>query len=247
MRQYTDWIQKAETLFELHEDVFEADKKRILFASQFLADSLQIKWMNERKTLDAQTTTWGYFKEFLHNLIEEPITRRIGAAIRYTYASQRPTQNVYEFASYMEAIEAELDPYGESHLIDHLLTRLRPELRKAITNCKNLPSTRTGVIALAARIESNQRGAGVLDSPAQRPYDSKKKTGYPKAKAGAGRSLESRIEEPMELQSEDSGKGHWHKSSESCWHCHKKDTPPTTIPRVRDEDAGSYRSSISRA
>lgn len=63
------------------------------------------------------------------------------------------------FVAYLESIEAELEPYSDGHRKQHLLSKLRPEIRRAITNYQDIPITRAGLISLAARLEQNLRRA----------------------------------------------------------------------------------------
>ena len=40
----------------------------------------------------------------------------------------------------------------------NFFTKLRVDLRKALTNYQNLPNSKESLVALAARLENNQRG-----------------------------------------------------------------------------------------
>ena len=71
---------------------------------------------------------------------------------------------MHSFEAYLRSLEAQLPPFSPAHLVSNLFTKLRPDLRKALTNYQDLPKTRDGLLALAARLEHNIHGGklGVL-------------------------------------------------------------------------------------
>ncbi|KAF2715814.1 hypothetical protein K431DRAFT_200785, partial [Polychaeton citri CBS 116435] len=56
-------------------------------------------------------------------------------------------------------LEEQLPPYSETHRVQHLYSKLRPELQIAITNHNQMPDTREGLISLASTLENNLRRA----------------------------------------------------------------------------------------
>ena len=78
-----------------------------------------------------------------------------------------------EFITYLERLELELDPYTKTQKQQILLTKLRPELRRLITNHQTVPSTRLELARLAARLEENSHSqAGDKPSKMRRNADS---------------------------------------------------------------------------
>lgn len=62
-----------------------------------------------------------------------------------------------EFLSYLETLEAQLEPYSEGQKAQALLAGLRPELRAALTNQTTVPETRIELARVAARMEDNSK------------------------------------------------------------------------------------------
>jgi hypothetical protein len=105
------------------------------------------------------------------------VNRLFTIAQQHEDAMQGPHQKVMEFITYLERLESELDPYTETQKQQILLTKLRPELRRLITNHQTVPTTRLELARLAARLEENSRSqAGDKPSKMRRnadPPDSK--------------------------------------------------------------------------
>ena len=106
---------------------------------------------------------------YLLNLVEDPVNRQLHNAQAYTEAVQKSGQSVHAFAAYLSTLEAQLPPYNEEHLVMHLFTKLRPEIRKALSNYQDLPNKRDSLVALAARLENNLRGPGA--AVARKPFE----------------------------------------------------------------------------
>ena len=52
--------------------------------------------------------------EFLRDQVSDPVNRMLTAVQKYHDAKQGPKQRVQEFVSYLERLEAELDPFTET-------------------------------------------------------------------------------------------------------------------------------------
>ena len=100
--------------------------------------------------------TWEEFVEFLRDQVSDPVNRMLTAVQKYHDAKQGPKQRVQEFVSYLERLEAELDPFTETQRYQNLLAKLDPELRRRITDTLLVPTDRLGLIRLACRIEENR-------------------------------------------------------------------------------------------
>lgn len=224
LREFKEWTQLAESVFELHASEFETDKERILFARMYLGGTPNTSWTNRVQSLDLNNTSWEFFKNFLHNLVEDPVNRRSNAGQKYHDAAQRPNQSAQEFANYLETLEAELSPYSESHQITHFLVRLRPELRHAITYCNAIPTTRAEMVGLAVRMENTLKRGGAPDSFTQRNQGAKKKGNNPRSRASTTGTLESRITAPSASTSkvEPGASSSYDKRKVTCWNCNKK-------------------------
>ncbi|KAH0538527.1 hypothetical protein FGG08_004914 [Glutinoglossum americanum] len=91
------------------------------------------------------------------HILQDPVTRAAMQSHRYDRAQQRPNQTVKQFVSYMDDLEADLLPYSDEHRRQHLFAKLKPELRRALANYQEVPTTRQGLINLATQLEANLR------------------------------------------------------------------------------------------
>ncbi|KAF2992872.1 hypothetical protein E8E13_000014, partial [Curvularia kusanoi] len=83
---------------------------------------------------------------------------------------QRKDQTVRSFATYLEVLEDQLTPYTEEQRVQHLFSKLRPEIQRAITNYHQVPATREDLVALGSTLEKNLRRA----SPARESHQRSK-------------------------------------------------------------------------
>ena len=90
------------------------------------------------------------------------MNHQISTTQNYQDAAQGATQSVQSFTTYLDTLEAELQPYNEVQRQDHLLTHLRPNLRQAIIAYSEVPDNQQDLIALTSRMESNMRDKGAL-------------------------------------------------------------------------------------
>ena len=122
----------------------------------------------------ATTPSWAYFKQYMLDLLADPINRSLDAATAHAQAMQRKDQSVRSFATYLEVIEEQLTPYTETQRVQHLFSKLRPELQRAVTNYHQIPATRDALIALGSTLERNLRRAPLASEP--RTHATREKT-----------------------------------------------------------------------
>ena len=174
LKEHQNFMRSAETAFRLTPDSFRTDDDKILFTMQYLEGEPKDAWYNHEETVDSSLVTWAYFKKFLLDMLQDPVNRELDTAQQYADATQGASQSVHSFAAYMNNLEAQMPVlYNEAQRRIQFFTKLRPELRKAITNYQDMPHTRDGLIALAARLENNVRDAGAKSA---RPHQSNSKT-----------------------------------------------------------------------
>lgn len=156
VREHNDWCESAETAFELTPENFPTDKDKILYAMQFLGDDPRATWREHKRAISLDDISWEYFTNHLLNLVEDPVNRQLNAVQAFYDAQQRSSQSAASFHTYLSHLEAQLpEPFTEVHRKLAFFAKLRPDLRSALTNYQNLPETRDGMVALAARLESN--------------------------------------------------------------------------------------------
>jgi hypothetical protein len=165
LRQYCEFIRHCEVVHCLQPTDFLTDKTKILHTSLSLEGETLSAWLRFEKDAEEEPS-WEDFKQKLRDLLQDPVTRSLSQGLRYEHAIQRVSQTVQQFVNYMDEIEGELPPYADIHRRQHLLAKLRPEIRRALNNYQVLPETRTGVINLAIQLEANlgvSKGASPTD------------------------------------------------------------------------------------
>ncbi len=108
---------------------------------QYLKGDAKEFWYNYKRDHPISNQTWEEFKTFLLNLIEDPMNRTLDIAQLMADAEQRQNQTVRQFDTYLSSLEAQLPPYSEEHQRMNLFTKLRPNLRLAIMNVQQVPTT----------------------------------------------------------------------------------------------------------
>lgn len=120
--------------------------------------------------------SWGKFKEWLEDSVQDKANRPLDAAIHYQAARRRPGQSVDDFANYLEVLEAQIEIRGEEAKKNLLYGKLDESLQERISNYNELPTTRRELISLATRLEQTARlGKGRNDTDQQRTLHSKRK------------------------------------------------------------------------
>ncbi|KYG41218.1 hypothetical protein M433DRAFT_76290, partial [Acidomyces richmondensis BFW] len=98
---------------------------------------------------------WTEFCSFTKDQLADPINRGLKAATKHQMALQRPDQTVRAFATYLEILESDLPLYSEAYRVQHLYSKLRPEIQRAVTNFHVVLATREELVVLASTLERN--------------------------------------------------------------------------------------------
>jgi hypothetical protein len=159
-REWRNWIDSAETAFQLAPNYFKTDRIRILWAVSSLEGTPRDAWTSKKEKLDLENYTWDEFKEFFHDLVDDPINRNLVASLAYEKAEMRPNQTAMQFHTYLESIENRFaTPFSEERLRDGYYAKLTAQLRMMIANYSAIPKTRLEMVSLATRMEINLRDA----------------------------------------------------------------------------------------
>lgn len=243
LKEHREFARSCETAFKLLPQEFSLDGNRVTWAMQYLqGDPRELWYTHQERNFEASgtTPTWAYFKQYLLDLLSDPINRSLEAATAHAQAMQRKDQTVRAFATYLDVLEDQLTPYTEEQRVQHLFAKLKPELQRAITNYHQVPATREDLIALGSTLERNLRRA----PPAQETrthgtnsthssHKGKPREHFPKAKTS----------EPTRKSND--------KSSITCYKCNKvghyanecRSTNPNHVP-VRVNETGKGQASL---
>jgi hypothetical protein len=157
IREHRNFVHQCTITFRRTPLEHPHDADKVLYAMQYLEGEPRDMWARQETTLGEDQSTWEEFVEFLRDIIQDPVNRGISTMQRFQDAAQLPNQSVHAFATYLETLEADLPPYSDEHRRQHIFTKLKPEIRSAITNYQDIPETCAGLISLAARLEENLR------------------------------------------------------------------------------------------
>jgi hypothetical protein len=175
IKEHKDFVKACEVAYRLAPTEYPTDAVKVLYAVQYLTGEPSDAWDRHERERGEDNTSWEEFKQLL-NEISDPVNRRLNTVQQFEEARQRSHQKVQEFVTYLERLEAELPPYTEEQRRQHLFAKLKPELRHQVTNFQDIPETRSGLIALAVRLEENMR-RGISVSTSQMDREDKPK-GY---------------------------------------------------------------------
>lgn len=162
VREYQDFKTRLEIAFRLDPNAFIVEDQKIAYTLQYLQVTLRQLWLQQEmdRGSDGIALTWHDIMTFLLNQLQSLINRELSVTMLYQKAIQKDSQSVNEFAAYLASLENQISPpYEQKHLIMHLYSKLRPELRTAISNYSEFPSTRQEMVERAATLEDNLRRA----------------------------------------------------------------------------------------
>lgn len=223
--EHQRWCRAAKIAFRLTPDTFTTELTKVTWATQFLEGEPADSWERHEADLEKSSITWDYFARYLLNLVEDPVNRQLHTAQLYQEARQSADQSVHNFEVYLSRLEAQLPSRSEEQRRMDFFTKLRPDLRAALTNYQDLPVAKDSLVALAARLEMNQRrnrgptlGSHRVTKPGDR--QEKKGKGHHKEDKEEGRSLKERR---LEGQRNDGGGGKKTDIKDvTCFNCNKK-------------------------
>ena len=179
IKEHREFIRSCEIAFRLLPQEFYTDRDKVIWSMQYLGgDPRELWYAHFERTFEArgEMPTWEYFKQYLLDLLSDPINRSLEAATAHSHAMQRKDQTVRSFATYLDVLEDQLTAYTEEQRVQHLFTKLRPELQRAITNYHQIPATREDLIALASTLERNLRRAPTAhEQPSRSAHREKRK------------------------------------------------------------------------
>jgi hypothetical protein len=157
IKEHKEFIRACELVFRESPVFYQRDAAKVLMALPYLKGEPADAYEREEQRLGKDCHTWEEFSKFLLDNVADPVNRMFTIAQQHHDALQGTGQKVMEFVTYLESLEAELDPYTETQKQQILLTKLRPELRRLITNHQTVPTSRLELARLATRLQENAK------------------------------------------------------------------------------------------
>ena len=159
IKEHKEFIRACELVFRESPVFYQRDAAKVLMALPYLKGEPADAYEREEQRLGKDCHTWDEFSKFLLDNVADPVNRMFTIAQQHHDALQGTGQKVMEFVTYLESLEAELDPYTETQKQQILLTKLRPELRRLITNHQTVPTSRLELARLATRLQENAKSS----------------------------------------------------------------------------------------
>ena len=163
LKEHKNFMRECALLFRNAPAAYSSDSEKILAVAPYLEGDPADAWEVEEARTGPGCHTWEAFLEFLLDRIADPVNRQYTVGQEYEDARQTEKQRVYDFVTYLERLEAQLPEYSEEHKARTLLSKLRPELRRRVTDGPYIPGTRMELARLASRLEDNAKQAVKVD------------------------------------------------------------------------------------
>ena len=155
LKEHAAFVRACELNFRIKLHTYQAEELRVLYGQQFLCGKVAEQWARLEKENGYGAFNWDQFKDILLNWVQSPANRFLGTAEKYERAEQGSNQDVRAFVLYLQELEDKLPEYTEDQKTQHFVTKIKPEVRRALYVLEHLPKTRDDMIEAAARIEEN--------------------------------------------------------------------------------------------
>lgn len=226
IKEARDFLTALELTFALMPDAYETDASRVLYGVMYLGGEPSEQWHLSHRVGDLEGYTWKQFKQFVQDAVEDPVNRSLTNIVAYETARQKEGQSVSAFATELATLEDQIAAYTPEQRVQHLLAKLRPELRTDIITYHKVPSKRDDLVSLATRLEQAKRktgtgGGGGGSQSTHKRNASEAHKGYGKKK----RQLSPNRSTAMPERSKGNA------DSVTCWTCNEKGHYATDCPK----------------
>lgn len=251
IREYYDFEARLQIAFRLDPSAFTLEDQKIAFTLQYLQPTFRQIWIQREQEDDGNTLSWRDMMSFLLDQIKSPVNRELQVTILYQKSMQKEGQSVNDFAAYLSTLENQINPpYEQKHLVMHLYSKLRPEIRVALSNYTEFPTTRRELVERAATLEDNLRRSGGLPAVPRRSSTPRRTVRESSRVSSVPPQRRTPFGPPTSRASHAGGKpnacyhcggsGHWAKD------CYKRKSNPGSSPTtgansIRTKNASAQR------
>lgn len=160
LREWGDWKQDVERVFQGDPNSYRRGNKRILKALDYVDKSLKTLWFTycDQKE-EHQTKRWETFLEWTKNNIQNGQSATASLYERYESAKQKPAQTPLEFNAYLASLERDLPRKDEASSALAFYSKLTNELKNQFkTSDIKIPESRSECVSTAQRVWEGLHG-----------------------------------------------------------------------------------------
>lgn len=234
IKEARDFLTALELTFALMPDAYETDASRVLYGVMYLGGEPSEQWHLNHSVGDLQGYTWSEFRQFVQDAVEDPVNRSLTNIVAYETARQKEGQSVTAFATELATLEDQIAAYTPEQRVQHLLAKLRPELRTDIITYHKVPSKRDDLVSLATRLEQAKRRVGSGSGGSQLSH-----------KRNASEAQKTQGKKKRHLSPNRSAalpnRGRGNNDNVTCWTCNEKGHYSTDCPQKGRGDKAATR------
>ena len=243
--EHTNFVRACTTQFMWSPANFQSDEDRVIYAMQHLEGAPRNAWYQYFEAQLTPVFDWLDFVSFLRDIIVDPLNREMDVQQKYTDAKQKPDQTVRAFDMYLNTLEAQMELQTEGTRRDAFLTRLREDIRLVIKNQTSIPVTRESVVALAARIEANQKESKNTSSHGQRSSKGQSSNNRGSQSKGRDHGKDRQKDSGGKLKKTERSNDDW-KSNIECYNCHEMGHYSNECKKPKKEDSGGKQGKVNQ-
>ena len=149
LKEATIFLSSLKVIFEIDPVTYETEREKVLFASTWLAGEPRALWSYTNGAAPPLTYTFDDFEGFVYDCVADPVNRSLDVGQSYEEARQKEGESVTTFAMHLTTLEDQFHKsYTEAQRTRHLLNKLRPNLREAITLKADVLLNRYDLVAI---------------------------------------------------------------------------------------------------
>ena len=152
-REYADWKDDMQRLFEGAPVKYATDSMKMIAAHEHMNQEAKTLWSTHTRISPESSPSWDAFLEWTTQLIGQGADLLETIHKEYATARQKATQTPQQFHAYLSSLESLIGEQTEEFRTYHFFHRLRWDVQKQINLSGGmLPTTREAMVALASRV-----------------------------------------------------------------------------------------------
>ena len=156
VKDHNEWEREWRRLHAISPAYYQRDANKVNIAATKLRGPLADAWeREERAAVDSQSITWRTFCDFLLNFIDDPVNRHSTMYRAWRRCTQRADEDLHTYYQRLETIQSEIPELSEDIKTMHLLSTMRPGLRRKLVELQKDTLPRNELLKVGASLERN--------------------------------------------------------------------------------------------